>query len=50
MPAASLGHNASLSLVVIGKAQRIRDKNQRKEEGDFSVGAACSCDLAISTT
>ena len=50
MPAASLGHNAPLSLVVISRAQRIRDKNQWKEERDFSVGAAFSRDLAISTT
>jgi hypothetical protein len=49
MPAASLGHYASLSFVVIGRGQRAADRSQGKEERDFSVGAAFSRDLATST-
>jgi hypothetical protein len=47
VPSASLGHYASLSFVVIGRGQRIGDRVQRKEERDFSVGAAFSRDLTI---
>jgi len=50
MPAASLGHYASLSFVVIGSVQRAADRSQRREEKDFSVGAAFGRDLTISTT
>jgi len=57
MPSASLGQYASLSFVVIVKGQRKTDRSQRKEERDFSVGAAfpdlslskVSRDLTIST-
>jgi hypothetical protein len=49
LPAASLGQYASLTVVVRGKGQRKTDRSQSKEERDFSVGAAFSRDLTIST-
>jgi hypothetical protein len=43
----SIGHLALPSFVVIGRGQRTEDGRQKREDRDYSVGAAFSRDLVV---